>query len=115
MARSGGTPRVKGRGKQIKKQSVAELSSETEIWSSILDGRYTLTVHRVRPYRGELTIREGNRVVHQREVTLMYGATFGPDVDDVATWQKTALTVVDGLKEAPEIPRKKRSTGGPVA
>ena len=87
----------------------------TEIWTSMLDGRYTVAVHRLAPYRGELTILDGKAIIHRQEVSLMYGALFGPDVDDVATWQEIATKVVDGLKHLPETPRKMRSSGGPVA
>jgi len=74
-----------------------------------------LAVSLISSNRGELTIRNGDRLIHQLNVALMYDAISGPDIDHVATWQKIALTVVDGLKEVPEIPRKNRSTGGPVA
>ena len=81
----------------------------------MLDGRYPVTVHRLSRSRGELKIRDGNRLIHRQEVTLMYGAIFGPDISDVATWQEIATTVVDGLKEPPEKPTRHRSAGGPVA
>jgi hypothetical protein len=29
-------------------------------------------------------------------VGLAFGARFGPDIDDVATWQKMAIDIVDG-------------------
>jgi hypothetical protein len=62
-----------------------------------------------------LTILDGTALTHRQKVTLMYGALFGPDVDDVAAWQEIATTVVDGLKEPPEAPTRHRSAGGPVA
>jgi len=81
----------------------------------MLDGRYATTVHRLSRSRGELYIRDGNRLIHRKEVTLMYGAIFGPDIDDVAAWQVIATMVVDGLKEPPEAPTRHRSAGGPIA
>jgi hypothetical protein len=88
-------------------------NSDTEIWTSMLDGRYTVTVHRLAPYRGELTILDGTAMIHRQEVALMYGALFGPDVDDVAAWQDIATEVVDGAKHLPEAPRVSRAAGGP--
>lgn len=101
--------------KRTQNQTAPEQNSDEEIWSSMLDGRYRVTVHRVSRFRGELKIRDGNRLIHRREVTLMYGAIFGPDIDDVAAWQEIATTVVDGLKEPPEAPTRHGSAGGPVA
>jgi hypothetical protein len=66
------------------------------IWTSTLDGRYAVTVTRLDKYCGELTIREHNRLIHRHAVGLAYGALFGPDVDDVATWQQMAIEIVDG-------------------
>jgi hypothetical protein len=40
---------------------------------------------------------------------------FGPDVVDVSARQDLAITVVDGLKQPPEITNKRRVSGGPVA
>ena len=39
----------------------------------MFDGRYTVAVHRLAPYRGELTILDGTRILHRQEVALMYG------------------------------------------
>lgn len=69
------------------------------VWNSMLDGRYIIAVRRTRPYSGELTIAEGDRVLFRKEVGLAYDALFGPDVDDVATWQDEALRFVDGRTE----------------
>ncbi len=107
MAKSRDKHRVTGQGKRTKKQTAPEQNSETEIWSSMLDGRYTVAVYRLAPYRGELTILDGIRLLHRQKVALMYGTVFGPDVDDT--------TLVDGLQEPPEVRTEDRSTGGPVA
>lgn len=34
-------------------------------------------------------------IVHQQEVTLMFGAIFGPDIDDVNHWQDLAIGIID--------------------
>lgn len=70
------------------------------VWTSLLDDRYTVAVRRTRPYAGELTITEGDSVLFRKEVGLAYDALFGPDVDDVATWQDLAVRFVDGLAKS---------------
>lgn len=65
------------------------------VWTSTLDGRYEITVSRTDDYHGELTISEGDLVLHRESVGLSYGAIFGPDVADVADWQRIAVEFVD--------------------
>lgn len=107
--------RDKKRVRPVKRTQKKAAHSDAEIWSSMLDGRYAVTVHRLNRSRGELNVRDGNRLIHRQEVTLMFGAVFGPDISDVATWQEIATTVVDGLKEPPEASTRNRPAGGPVA
>ena len=71
--------------------------SENVVWNSTLDGRYTLTVVRTGPYRAELSIHDGDQVLHREGVGLAYDALFGPDVDDVYRWQQIAVKFVDKL------------------
>jgi hypothetical protein len=58
------------------------------VWENTLDGgnRGTLTV--VRQIDGVIILHE--------EVSLAYAAQFGPDVDDVATWENMVVNAVDG-------------------
>jgi len=65
------------------------------VWKSTLDGRYTVTVTRVGPYHGELTVSEGDQFLHREAVGLMYDAKFGPDAADVIDWKRIAMDVVD--------------------
>jgi hypothetical protein len=66
------------------------------IWTSTLDGKYALTITRIDDYLGELTISEGDVLLHREVVSLSYGALFGPDVADVSEWQRIAVDFVDG-------------------
>ena len=68
------------------------------VWTSTLDGKYEVTVTRTDDYHAELTISEGNQVLHRESVGLSYGAIFGPDVADVADWRRIAVEFVDGHK-----------------
>ena len=49
------------------KQVASVQNADTEIWTSILDGRYTVDVHRLGRYRGELTLRGGTVVIYRRK------------------------------------------------
>lgn len=68
------------------------------IWDAVLDEKYTIEVRRVSDYIGELTITEKEVIIYKCKVPLMYGAVFGPDSDDIMTWQKIVEDVVDKLK-----------------
>ena len=73
---------------------------ELVVWSSRLDGNYNVKVIWTAPYRGELTIANGDAVLHREPVSLAYNAQFGPDVDDVASWQEAAIAFVDKLEQS---------------
>jgi hypothetical protein len=74
------------------------------VWTSTLDKRYEVTVTRSDDYHAELTISEGNQVLHREAVGLSYGAIFGPDVADVADWRRIAVAFVDSQNAAPTVP-----------
>ncbi len=74
-------------------------NDDLTVWSSMLDGKYTVKVTRIAPYRGELTIAEGNNMLHREDVLLSFDALFGPDVADVASWQESAIAFVDKLQQ----------------
>lgn len=70
---------------------------EDVVWRSLLDKRYTVRVIRTGPYRGELSICDGEQLLHRQNVGLSYDALFGPDAGDVAEWRHLAVAFVDGL------------------
>ena len=70
----------------------------TYVWRTKLDNRYDIVVERVDDQTGYLVIREGENELLRDTVSLAYGAVFGPDVDDVMTWQNRAIEFVDTLK-----------------
>jgi hypothetical protein len=72
--------------------------NEQIIWKSTLDNRYAIQVVRVAPYRGKLVIREADEEIFSQQVALSYGATFGPDVSDIADWQEIVLNFIDKQK-----------------
>ena len=67
------------------------------IWKSELDGKYTCSVVRINKRGGNLKLveTETGRELLNQDVGLLYGAQFGPDVEDVAKWQSICVAVVD--------------------
>jgi hypothetical protein len=68
------------------------------IWQATLDDRFDCRVTRINEAHGHLTVTDTthNKIVLDQEVTLAYGARFGPDVDDVADWEIRCVQAVDG-------------------
>lgn len=70
------------------------------VWLSRLDGLYQVEVWRdpLNTHKGKLLVwdkqGEGDLLLEQ-EVTLSYGAMYGPDVDDVASWQNQVMELID--------------------
>jgi len=70
------------------------------IWWSRLDGRYQVEVQRSGERSAMLVIFDHanqGALVHQEITELLYGARFGPDVQDVERWRERAVHVIDGL------------------
>ncbi len=67
------------------------------IWSAELDGKYQCSVVRINKRGGNLRVVESatGRELLNQDVGLMYGAQFGPDVEDVEKWQSICTAVVD--------------------
>lgn len=68
------------------------------VWWSRLDDRYQVEVQRAGERAGILRIFDhshSDSLIHEQPVGLSYGATFGPDVADVAERQELAIRVVD--------------------
>lgn len=65
----------------------------------MLDDRYGVSVERTSPYQGVLTISEGDEILHRESVVMIYDAQFGPDLDDVRSWKKTAVQFIDSRKQ----------------
>jgi hypothetical protein len=71
-----------------------------KVWTATLDKVWEITVFRTGPYRGRLVITnlsQPDKELFTKDVGLAYDALFGPDCDDVMTWQELAANYVDGL------------------
>ena len=67
------------------------------IWEAELDGKFKCTVTRINKRGGTLRVEntESGKMLLEQDVGLMYGAQFGPDVEDVDKWQGICVAVVD--------------------
>jgi len=65
------------------------------IWEAELDKKYKVYVERVEPYKGELVIKEGDKELTHKFVTIAHDAKFGPDIADVAEWERSAIDFID--------------------
>jgi hypothetical protein len=70
------------------------------VWEAKLDEVYDCKVTRIDEYKGRLTVTDlFDKVLLDEEVTLTYGASFGPDISDVALWEDKSVEVIDKLIE----------------
>ena len=77
---------------------VPKYNPRAVIWSSRLDDRFDVAVFGCSLDRhGVLVIREADAVLLEETVPLSCGALYGPDIADVAAWQKRAAEFVDHL------------------
>ena len=72
-----------------------ERQSELVLQNSLDEGKYVLTVIRVKPYWGRLTLTRGDSIVLEQDVGLAYDAPFGPDAEDVQGWYELAIEAAD--------------------
>lgn len=72
------------------------------IWEAKLDDRYDCQVTRINEAHGHLTVTDttNQAILLSNEVTLSYGAKFGPDVDDVSDWEIRCVKAVDSIQTA---------------
>jgi hypothetical protein len=68
------------------------------VWSAVVDGKYSIKVTRTAPHLGELTVSEGENVLHREPVDLGFDAQCGPDIDDVVAWHEIAIRFVQNLE-----------------
>lgn len=71
------------------------MSNAQIIWESKLDDKWNCVVTRTAEYSGQLTVSDREETILSETVPLAYGAAFGPDISDVATWQDMCVDVVD--------------------
>lgn len=73
------------------------------LFSSTVDnGRFSVTVMDVHPFRGQLVVRvvDTDEVILDSFVDVRFAAKFGADVDDIALWKEKALAAIDAYIDA---------------
>ncbi len=65
------------------------------VWKDLLDKKYDVYVERTEPYKGELVIKEGDKELIRKFVSIVYDAKFGPDAADVYEWQNICIEFID--------------------
>ncbi len=65
------------------------------IWKSKVDEKYEVYVERDEPYNGELVIKEGDKELTRKFVTISHDAKFGPDISDVTEWERVCIDFID--------------------
>jgi hypothetical protein len=65
------------------------------IWKSMVDEKYEVYVEQGEPYNGELVIKEGDKELTRKLVTISYDAKFGPDISDVTEWERVCIDFID--------------------
>ena len=83
---------------------VEEISNTVKpdaIYKATLDNRFRLEVLRTTDREGTLRLfdtKDNDKLLLEKDVDLMYGAIFGPDVCDVNYWQELTVEFVDKMK-----------------
>lgn len=76
----------------------SDFSHPDLVWWATLDDRYEVEVQRTGPRDANLCVfdhNDGDKELACWPVPLAYGAVFGPDVDDVNSWQEKVLEFID--------------------
>ena len=82
--------------------TVATTKGPNTVWAAVLDKRYGLEVVRNEhdTHSGTFTIfdiKKGGLVIYQEQISLSFGAIWGPDVFDIVKWEDIGCNVVDAL------------------
>lgn len=69
------------------------------IWSGLLDNKWECKVKWIGgdSDKAKLTCSDGEQTIVDMEVSVAYGAIWGPDVGDVRVWQDKCVEAVDKI------------------
>lgn len=85
------------------------------VWESTLDKAWHCYVERTHTYHGRLRVQSVEFPDHELlnvDVTLAYGAAFGPDVDDVDLWADMSLKAVDAYVKSQQVTDEEEKKDG---
>lgn len=67
-----------------------------KVWENTVDGGlYRCWVERTGAYTGILMVERDGETIFRQEVGLAYQALFGPDIEDVGTWERLCIAAID--------------------
>lgn len=70
------------------------------VWQNRLDDKYDVFVEsKDDGYKGDLVLKEGEKELLREQVTISFGARFGPDIADVAIWEDRCCEFIDNLNK----------------
>lgn len=82
------------------KTAEGKIVESNAVWAAVLDGTFLVEVQRIH-HRHFLCVFDNSGVCFQCEEThVAFGATFGPDIGNIAEWQERALTIVESRRGA---------------
>jgi hypothetical protein len=79
-------------------RSGEELECGKAVWATILDGKYVVEIQRINHGSHLCLFEIEGRLLHVEPTNVAFGAMFGPDVSDVAKWERRAAEIVDGWR-----------------
>jgi len=77
--------------------------NENVLWAAVdsIGGKLYGCVYRISSRKGKLELRNrDHQILKSMEVPLAFGAIFGPDIDDVKTWNLQCSTWIAELEDA---------------
>ena len=84
--------------KPLSNWETGKTSEPNLVWWGQTEERFLIEVHRTNLELATLIIfdhTDGDRVLHQEEVSLSFGAVLGPDIRDVLKWEDRAIEMID--------------------
>jgi len=70
------------------------------VWQNKLDNKYDVFVESKNDgYTGDLVIKEGEKELLREQVSVSYGARFGPDIGDIGIWENRCCEFIDSLNK----------------
>ena len=71
-----------------------------KIWKNKVDNKYDVFVEsRGDGYSGDLVIKDGDKELLRENVSISFGAGFGPDMEDVSIWEDRCVKFIDNLNK----------------
>ncbi len=74
-------------------------------WAAVLDHKYIVEVQEIIHLDMLCIFDDSGKCLHAEPTNVAYGATFGPDIGDVAQWEERATAIIDSLSAHAKVDR----------